>query len=918
MVDENLEGPEEPEIPEEETGAPQIGDKIRGAAEKVSQKGKEAAKKPIKGGLKEGAKKSLDAFKGLASKIGTQVLSKLGLTIAASSIVPTVLGIIIIAVGVIIAMVIIVIFVNWISGGAGKALKSESDPSNPEQKVVFAKMEELIQTGKIEAPDDKSYLPEGEPTEKDYLLGAESPKAGRIDFRLLKALIYLGEKHDYIYVRNIIYPYVYMPVDTIETKSTKDKQLLKNISAHKSGQAADITKIDYIYKQWWGCCDEKCEKDNISYYYKSKSQPKLICIDPCLGDKGQECANNTAQCRKNGNCTELIKVQVDWQDEPLFSGALNRGVSSSSIVQNVLDSLGITEGSFEGENFIKNLENTGRAELERFLKLDPGSLEGKDLTNVTEKMGREYLRNKLGIPEGGFEGFDLAEIARDSGQAQIEKILNLPNESWEGTNLKSLAKNMAVTRIERELGMPEGMIKRKNPSEIARFLNRKQIKDEDLKQVGRNMGLKENQINKVVAIINKAKSGKNQAEAAIEVGESLLDIALGFPQDLEISKNMADNPNEINFELPDVYQNQQAKFNSILREKEIENNLPEGSLNDLLNIFKRGQNPQDWTLKIGSDLISQKIGLKPEAILSLIKNQKTLDQIFREAGTNEFEIAGILGVSEDSIKELLTPGKEIKRVFNQSGALYMSLSLGTSYENTTKLINKEMGPLDFLKAENTKFKDLAQKWDVTEKSIEHFLSNDPEKAYREMGANIFQKHFDINNKEINDALARFTAGEDPEKIAKDLAQKWLKNKVFNVIESSLEIDKGTIAKTITGTANPNELKSGFENKNWAGLAGDVFGSCIYFHHRPVAQEKVHQVIKQLLQMPSANEPKLNLPDLFNMRVTQLITFSNERDVLPFETGEEKPTLDGVYGKNRLPNYGLFQMNEARDHIHIGF
>jgi hypothetical protein len=77
------------------------------------------------------------------------------------------------------------------------------------------------------------------------------------------------------------------------------------------------------------------------------------------------------------------------------------------------------------------------------------------------------------------------------------------------------------------------------------------------------------------------------------------------------------------------------------------------------------------------------------------------------------------------------------------------------------------------------------------------------------------------------------------------------------------------------------------------------------------------VIKELLEMPSAKDTTLGLPD-DNMRVTQIITYSYDRDVKPFDKGTEQPSLDSVYGAGRMPNYGLFQMDEAWPKIHIGF
>jgi hypothetical protein len=77
--------------------------------------------------------------------------------------------------------------------------------------------------------------------------------------------------------------------------------------------------------------------------------------------------------------------------------------------------------------------------------------------------------------------------------------------------------------------------------------------------------------------------------------------------------------------------------------------------------------------------------------------------------------------------------------------------------------------------------------------------------------------------------------------------------------------------------------------------------------QPEARRKVHLVMSELLQFP------YDLNDTDKYRVTQLITFSKVRDVDPFEA-----LLDRLYGANRPPNFGLFNMNEAWWNIHIGY
>jgi predicted nucleic acid-binding Zn-ribbon protein len=78
-------------------------------------------------------------------------------------------------------------------------------------------------------------------------------------------------------------------------------------------------------------------------------------------------------------------------------------------------------------------------------------------------------------------------------------------------------------------------------------------------------------------------------------------------------------------------------------------------------------------------------------------------------------------------------------------------------------------------------------------------------------------------------------------------------------------------------------------------------------YRPEAQRKVHNIIAESLQFPyDKNDPN-------QYRVTQLITFSQKRDVTSFST-----ILDKLYDASRPANYGLFSMPESWSHIHIAY
>jgi predicted SAM-dependent methyltransferase len=88
----------------------------------------------------------------------------------------------------------------------------------------------------------------------------------------------------------------------------------------------------------------------------------------------------------------------------------------------------------------------------------------------------------------------------------------------------------------------------------------------------------------------------------------------------------------------------------------------------------------------------------------------------------------------------------------------------------------------------------------------------------------------------------------------------------------------------------------------------VLNAIIYYSvYRPESQRKVHETIGQILDFPY----KMENSNYY--RPTQLITYSKDRDVSPFNE-----LLNKLYGPDRPVTYGLFNMLESWGHIHIGY
>lgn len=120
--------------------------------------------------------------------------------------------------------------------------------------------------------------------------------------------------------------------------------------------------------------------------------------------------------------------------------------------------------------------------------------------------------------------------------------------------------------------------------------------------------------------------------------------------------------------------------------------------------------------------------------------------------------------------------------------------------------------------------------------------------------------------------------------------------------------EGIPIKILYQDPKPNIEHAG--NEPDPSLTTDPIEKQIYENvYQPEARRKIHLAISELLEFPYETE------DVNLYRITQLITFSEERDVIPFQ---DDGTLDELYGMPRPANFGLFYMLEAWQNIHIGY
>jgi len=775
---------------------------------------------------------------------------------------------------IIIVLIILIIVIFWLlRGGAGQsAYMSAGDPINGPNAAVYADMKNLIDKGKIVAPSESPEPDKTEvPSEKEFLLGKKHPTVGHVDVRLLKSLVYLGEKHERIYVRNVLYPYVYMPVNTIETKNTKDNTFEKSISAHKEGKAADISQID----------------------------------------KG---------CKKN--------LEVSWQDDPVQTETEDRGIQRDEAINILEESMGLAQNSLEGKNFEEILQNTGQAELERYFKLEPGSLDGKDLNEVISNWGQREFNEKLNLPYE-VNGVNFDQYVIDLAQTKIEEVFGLPNESLRGQNLQEIAINLGQTKIEKELGLPAGTLTNKDSLKFYAQNKWGDQVDENLLKIAADLDLAQLGLSEriLIDLFHKAEAGQDLSFELKNIGGAVLANSLDLPQGTNIFTNYMIAPDPGGFSI-DYQQTIVNQFWQSVTDAEIGSGLPEGSIKNFLNAMAKGENPQDYFRNIGSDIIDNNIGWKARTAYQLATGAIGVEQALANTDYSISDLSARWNVSEQSVRNFLSGN--ISAAIKEEGQLRLSSTFNLPYDLAGDLINGRINYQTALSLAGINLNDLAKQWDVPINSLTSFMSGDIKGAATSYGIQIMKENFKMSDAQINAALTLIQTGD-----IKGAAEQFAKNYALNAIGVAFGLPPGTIQAVLMVIENPelllNPLKqlgsmakeaiSGISKTIKSILSfGGIFGrkKC---STRDKVRAKIHQVTKELLEMPAANIPKLGLPDRSEMRVTQLIVWSYERDVMPLEIGTEQPTLDYVYGTGRQPNYGLFATkgnNYLLDHIHVGY
>lgn len=347
--------------------------------------------------------------------------------------------------------------------------------------------------------------------------GKDPRRGATFDKRLIQALVYLANKHNYIYVSNVVSVYEDMPIDR---ENTSNPNVIKNISAHVNGQAVDIREIDFVYKAMnplsCGAFMEPTTPQRDLLWFNDRHQ--LLLTQRCM-------TSITSPTRGgpiiNGLPTSPIPIQIAWQDDqPGKSGNL-LGTLRGDAERLLEQSIKLPAGSLDLTNGNSSLAQIGFAEIAKQVGVSPELVNGKNPTEFITNFAKGYAEKQIGVPLGGFVGNNAEEISVNMGNATMESFLNLPSGSIKGDNIFDMTKNIGQAFIEREFGFAAGTLN--NPASAKGAFARELLKDEDLTKIAADLRIDKAQLS---AIVTSAMNGNINEDALINLGTRRLERGL--------------------------------------------------------------------------------------------------------------------------------------------------------------------------------------------------------------------------------------------------------------------------------------------------------------------------------------------------------------------------------------------------------
>lgn len=757
--------------------------------------------------------------------------------------------------------------------------------------------------------------------DKEYL------ESGQIDKRLAAALNYLVQKHDLIRVSHIVSGYEDMSINP-ESGSFHDIQISNNISAHKRGEAADIDEIDGVKQQckcgpsipvqiaWQAIGDTPygATTPDVLQNVKSASDLANEAIKKALeelGIKGLDQADIQTKLQSITGITSIFDLT-----KPSVIAALN--------------AIGVT-------GFDDPTLQTGLKRLEALKGLY--DLNPQDLNTLTSGQGADLL-GQIGVqitPEirQSIEKYQQAQVLEgiksidDLAKPEVQKALNSfgidPNDptfksyfektlavrtvlNWQGSYTDPTFQKAITT-----LNLPGG-------SDLVEALKLYQAYSGGLNTQAGTVISDPN----IVEPINKSGVSIDTPDtqnifSTIRAASQINDWQSAFGSALKNTALIYFGL-EMNEHNKDLYN----KFDAAQYLAHYNGSLDDPQYQAALS-----------TLNVTSDQVVtfRELGSIP----SLIK-YTNLQTLFPTEFQKFKDIQSLLKIK--SISDL--NGSDIQKVLDD-----FNINLPNNYQDI-------LGYVDIANIiKNTTMADILSS---SGQAMLSYLKISPDTAkyfgyFSDLSA-ISQIHnpMDLTRPDVQAALKNYgidtgTAGEmlgkvgdinallsvnNPEDLLKPGTIKALGDLgVINVNSELLgqisSIQTLLQIRTVGDIFNPSTVLAlnnlgiiGLSNPVTAALTAilmiDQFFGLNLFScsgntncYKSTAQANVHKVIGELLQMPY----DLGNPDYYS--VTQLITYSEERDVLPFAA-----KLDQLYGTDRPSNLGLFAMPEASGNIHIGY
>lgn len=300
------------------------------------------------------------------------------------------------------------------------------------------------------------------PKDVDYVRDLQA------DRRIVQMLVYLvtpqdqgGAGHERIRVKKIRFSY-----DTERKSLSKETDFSEqdepNVSAHFTGQAADISEIDCIKctqikrRRVGGSSKSTLAPIPINVAWQSEEGYLKAGGPDAFGQNMHQVFNNLGSGAIDDILIEQISdiLGVDLEVEKIKGktfAEISRYVSAA-ILKKTLD----IPGDYELGNNLEDLAgNTGRAYLAQALGVSAEGIQGQSPNELTQNVGRSMLEEKMLLPTGSLEGKNSGEILATVGRRKLEETLKLSRNSLAGSlgNAENFKKNLGQGRVEASLGI---------------------------------------------------------------------------------------------------------------------------------------------------------------------------------------------------------------------------------------------------------------------------------------------------------------------------------------------------------------------------------------------------------------------------------------------------------------------------------